>query len=146
MADSNFAKSLSLILEEEGGWSDHPDDKGGATMNGITIATYSAWLKRPATKDELRNIPKHHIHEIYYKNYWLAAHCHKMPAGLDFMVFDMAVNFGVSAAVKNLQRTLGLTQDGKFGPVSQKAVDTKGTHLDTFIDFTAHNIVNVATY
>ena len=49
MAKDNFAACLAQVLLSEGGWSDHPADPGGATMKGITLATYRKY--RPgATK------------------------------------------------------------------------------------------------
>ncbi len=36
----NFKKALKHVLVHEGGWADHPKDPGGATMKGVTLATY----------------------------------------------------------------------------------------------------------
>ena len=33
-ADSNFKKSIKVVFNNEGGYSNHPDDTGGATMMG----------------------------------------------------------------------------------------------------------------
>lgn len=38
--DRNFQRALSLVLKHEGGWADHPSDPGGATMRGVTLATF----------------------------------------------------------------------------------------------------------
>ena len=80
---TRFEVCLPRILEHEGGWSDHPSDPGGATMKGVTLETYSNWLGKKATKDELRNIPSSHLNTIYRDNYWKTAACDKLPAGLD---------------------------------------------------------------
>lgn len=66
----NFEACLVEVLKHEGGWADHPKDPGGATMKGVTIGTYSTWLGRQATKDELRNIPDEHLRQIYKAWYW----------------------------------------------------------------------------
>ncbi len=42
----DLQRSLEFLLAEEGGWSNHPDDKGGATFNGVTQATYDDWRSR----------------------------------------------------------------------------------------------------
>lgn len=120
-----FATCLLHILKYEGGWSDHAADPGGATMKGITLATYSDWLKRPATKAELKAIPDAHLHAIYEQNYFRAAHCHELPAGVDLIVFDLAVNSGVGRARKYLQRAAGVTDDGIIGPATLAAVKAR---------------------
>jgi lysozyme family protein len=66
----HFDKSYEYTLKNEGGWSNHPSDKGGATMKGVTLATYSRWLGRPATAKELREIKPETVKEIYKAWYW----------------------------------------------------------------------------
>ena len=118
----NFEASLEHVLKHEGGWADHPADPGGATMKGVTLATYSDWLGRSASKDELRNIPNQHIQEIYKKRYWDAVCGDGLPAGVDYVVFDMAVNSGPGRAAKMLQAAVGATADGKIGPKTLEIV------------------------
>ena len=48
--DRNFKRSLSLVLKHEGGWADHPKDPGGATMKGVTLATFRSFVKPNATR------------------------------------------------------------------------------------------------
>ena len=88
----NFASSLAHVLKHEGGWADHPRDPGGATMKGVTLATYSDWLGRQATKDELRAISDEHLRTIYKARFWDAVRGDELPSGVDYVVFDMAVN------------------------------------------------------
>ncbi len=96
----NFAPCLAFTLKFEGGWSDHPRDPGGATMKGVTLATFSAYLGKRATKTELRNISNQQLGDIYRRRYWNAIDGDKKPAGVDLMLFDIAVNSGVARAYK----------------------------------------------
>lgn len=131
MKDS-FHRALQQTLHHEGGWSDHPRDPGGATMKGVTLKTYSAFLGRQATKDELRKISDEHLERIYRTGYWDAVRGDDLPAGIDMMVFDFAVNAGRKRAVITLQRAIDLPnpqQDGVIGPATLKAVDDKVTRL-----------------
>lgn len=112
----NFLTSLALVLHHEGGWSDHAADPGGATMQGITLATYSSWLGRQATKAELRAIPYDHVHTIYRTRYWDTVRGDDLPAGADLAVFDMSVNSGPPRAARMLQRAVGAKPDGVIGP------------------------------
>lgn len=126
---TRFSECLPLILAHEGGWADHPKDPGGATMKGVTLGTYSEWLGRPATKTELRNISDDHLRKIYEANYWRAAACDRLPPGVDYMVFDFAVNSGPGRARKFLQRVAGVAPDGAIGPVTVAAVNKLGARL-----------------
>lgn len=123
----NFKRSLALVLQSEGGWSDHPSDPGGATMRGITMDTYRRYKQRTVTKTELRNITQQEIEEIYHEGYWTPSHCDNLPGGVDYMVFDFAVNAGPGRSAKTLQAALGVTQDGIIGPITMAQVQSSDT-------------------
>lgn len=112
----NFARCLPEILRHEGGWADHPKDPGGATMKGITIGTYRQWKGRAVTKAELRAISDAEVAAIYRRNYWDKVRGDDLPAGLDLVAFDAAVNSGPSRGARWLQTALGVAADGKIGP------------------------------
>ena len=112
----NFARCLPEILRHEGGWADHPKDPGGATMKGITIGTYRQWKGRAVTKAELRAIPDEEVAAIYRRNYWDKVRGDDIPAGLDLVAFDAAVNSGPARGARWLQTALGVAADGKIGP------------------------------
>ena len=118
----NFEAALTAVLKHEGGWADHPADPGGATMKGVTLKTYSDWLGRQASKDELRNIPNEHLSTIYKARFWDAVKGDDLPQGVDFVVFDMAVNSGPGRAARMLQAAVGATPDGAIGPRTLAAV------------------------
>lgn len=129
---SNFDRCLAETLAHEGGWADDPRDAGGATMKGITFATYRAWKKRPITKAELRNISDAEVAAIYRQNYWDAVRGDDLPSGLDLVAFDAAVNSGVSRGAKWLQSALGVTADGMIGP--QTIAAAQQAHPEAVID------------
>jgi lysozyme family protein len=122
---SLFPKILTETLHHEGLWSDHRDDPGGATMKGVTLKTYSDFLGRPATKDELRKIPDDHLLAIYRKGYWDKVKGDELAAispGLAACVFDFAVNSGPGRAAKALQSLCGAVTDGAIGANTLKQV------------------------
>lgn len=122
MAKNNFAGALSAVLVHEGGWSDHAQDPGGATMRGITLATYRQY--RPgATKAQLRNISDVELERIYRGGYWDKVRGDDLPAGVDLAVFDFAVNSGPARAAIYLQNIVGTAPDGKVGPQTVAAVN-----------------------
>ena len=124
---SHFRRALGFTLKHEGGWADNPADPGGATMEGVTLATYSDFLGRPASKAELRMMPGEHRDTIYFNAYWLKASCGLMPGPIAAMVFDMAVNHGTRRAQRFLQRALvhhgqALRVDGIAGARTLRAL------------------------
>lgn len=115
MAKENFAACLAHVLASEGGYVDHPEDPGGATNRGITLATYRRYCTG-ATKADLRAISDEMVATIYRNGYWDRLRADDLPAGLDLVAFDAAVNSGVVRGARWLQSALGATPDGMIGP------------------------------
>ena len=123
----DFSRALAVILPFEGGWSDHRSDPGGATMKGITLATFRDWRNNPnASKEALRNIPDAEVASIYEKNYWKASGADAAPWPMSLMVLDCAINQGVSRAVKWSQEIIGVDVDGKPGEKTRRALAVSG--------------------
>jgi len=123
----NFERALSLVLKHEGGYVDHPRDPGGATNLGITIGTAKANrmdLDRDGDVDkaDVRLIKPANAAPVYKAQYWDRVSGDDLPSGLDYAVFDFAVNSGVSRAAIFLQEIVGVAPDGKIGPLTLKAI------------------------
>lgn len=114
MTAANFDAALKLILGYEGDFSDDSLDPGGATEHGITLTTLENYLGRTCTVAELKAIQPDLVSAIYRKAYW-GATCDALPAGVDLMYFDAAVQHGGGKAAKLLQGAAGVTQDGMVG-------------------------------
>lgn len=126
MAQNNFAECLKKVLVHEGGWSNHPSDPGGATMKGVIQTVYNKYRQdKGLPAQTVRNISDDELKEIYKERYWDLIRGDELPLGLDYCVFDGAVNSGPSQSIKWLQRALGVTADGKFGPVTLSALENK---------------------
>lgn len=119
---SNFRNSIPLVLAHEGGFVNHPNDPGGATNKGITIATFKRYIKPSGTVKDLKNMTTEQATIVYKRHYWDPVCGDMLPAGVDHAVFDFAVNSGPSRAAKYLQKVVGVNQDGKIGPATLKAV------------------------
>lgn len=111
------------ILASEGGYVDHPKDPGGATNMGITHRTLAAWRGRPVTKQDVRNLTRDEALRIYKAQYWDTVKGDQLPAGLDYAVFDYAVNSGPARAARDLQRVLGVAVDGVIGVQTLAAIN-----------------------
>jgi len=127
-----FDDAFKIVLDFEGGYSNDPADKGGATNYGITASTLESaktkgWVPSNVT---IKNLKLDHAKTIYKKGYWDVVKADSLPHPLDLIIFDMAVNHGPSAAVKLLQQSLNsilksgpsLVVDGIIGPKTLTAV------------------------
>jgi lysozyme family protein len=112
----NFKDSLKHVLAHEGGWADHPRDPGGATMKGVTLTTFRRHFGATKSKTALRNISDDELGQIYRSGYWDKCRCDQLPSGVDYAVFDAAVNSGPGRSAKWLQAAIGAKQDGGIGP------------------------------
>jgi lysozyme family protein len=121
MAVSTFERALALVLQHEGGYVDHPADPGGATKYGITKATLETHRGRPMRKADVQALTVGEAGAIYRATYWDGIRGDALPAGLDYCLFDFAVNSGQARAVIGLQRALGVADDGRLGPLTLSA-------------------------
>lgn len=111
---SAFQAAVSFVIDvcEGGGKLIH--DQGGATRWGISQRAYPTLNIRDLTRDEAV--------AVYRMDFWEQVRADALPAPLALAVFDAAVNLGHIPAIKLLQRTVGVQEDGKLGPVTLAAV------------------------
>lgn len=107
MYSDSFNNAIKVILRHEGGYVNHPTDPGGETNFGIS--------KRAYPKVDIKNLTVETATMIYNRDYWGKILGDSLPAKADLIVFDMAVNMGVSRAIKLLQEACGATVDGLLG-------------------------------
>jgi lysozyme family protein len=89
---------LDAILAHEGGFSNHPFDSGRATNFGITQATLSEWIGRPASEHDVRNLTVGVARDIYRARYIRPFDAMNLPHPIKAQVVDIAVNSGVTTA------------------------------------------------
>lgn len=122
------------LIEREGGYVNHPSDKGGPTCFGITEAVARAHgYRRP-----MRRLPREEAAAIYKRLYWLRPRFDevaKRSSRLAEELFDTGANMGSAVAATFLQRALtalnrngkdypDLVPDGRVGPQTLHALDT----------------------
>jgi lysozyme family protein len=124
---------ITRVIQKEGGYVDHPADRGGPTNHGITLATLHAWRRAPVSAWDVQLLSEDEARAIYRANYFEKPGLDAVtdPAIQEFL-FDYAVNSGPAAAVKALQTALGVTADGDFGPISRAALGKVTNHLALF--------------
>lgn len=131
----NWNASIAKVLESEGGFVNHPKDPGGVTNLGVTKKVYEAWVGRPVSVQEMRELTVEQAAPLYKKEYWDRVKGDDLPDGTDLLLFDFAVNAGVSRSVRLAQKVVGTTADGVIGPMTLKAINGYDNH-DFIKDFT----------
>ncbi|HWL05680.1 MAG TPA: glycoside hydrolase family 108 protein [Xanthobacteraceae bacterium] len=130
----NYSAALSRVLRHEGGFVHHPKDPGGATNQGIIQTTYDAYRRqRGLPTQSVRNLTSQERDAIYKTQYWDKIAGDRLPLGVDYVVFDGAVNSGVAQSVRWLQRALradGLYSGLIDGLVGAKTLDGVDQHPD----------------
>ena len=111
----NFDQSFEKLIGHEGGYVNNPADPGGETKFGVSRRAYPLENIRAMTLERAK--------VLYLHDYWGPAGCDAVPDAIKFDLFDMAVNSGPVAAIKNLQRAVGVAADGMLGPLTLQAVN-----------------------
>lgn len=130
----NFQPSFEHVLKSEGGYVNDPLDRGGETNLGVTKAAWAQYIGRPVQDGEMKALTVDVVAPFYKKGYWDKCRCDELPGGLDFAVFDFAVNAGPGRAAKFLQQAVGVTADGIIGPATLAAV-AKADPSKILVDF-----------
>jgi len=120
--NTNFDKSLAELLKHEGGYVNHPSDPGGRTNLGVTQDVWEDWIDRAVSEENMRALTPAKVAPLYKELYWDRIKADKLPSGVDYVVFDAAVNSGASRAAKWLQTTVAAVADGAIGEQTLKLV------------------------
>ena len=118
----NFDLCLTLLLAHEGGFVNHPQDPGGMTNLGVTKRVWEEWTGHEVDEKQMRALTPELVAPLYKRKYWDACRSDDLVSGVDYCVFDVAVNSGAGRAIKFLQNCVGVDADGGFGPRTLAAV------------------------
>ena len=124
---------IDALIDREGGYVNHPADRGGPTNFGSTEAVARAHGYPGA----MRNLPRSEAVAIYKRLYWLRPRFDevaKRSEGVAAELFDSGVNMGPAVAATFLQRALSalnrdrqdyadLVPDGRIGTATLAALD-----------------------
>jgi len=118
---------LDEVLRREGGYVDHPADRGGPTHRGITMATLSAWRKRPVTREDMQALTETEARAIYHRQYIEQPGFDRIVDPLlRGLLVDYGVHSGPRRAIQDLQRAARVTVDGVLGAETLGAVAAIG--------------------
>lgn len=126
-----FLTTINRVLGHEGGYVNDPADPGGETNWGIS--------KRSYPNVSIKELTRGQAVAIYYRDFWLKAHCEQFADGVGYQLMDSAVNSGISQSMRFLQRAAGVADDGVFGPVTLAAM-RKMSETDFIMKFLAERL------
>lgn len=98
---STFDAAFDFLLKHEGGYANDPCDPGGETCYGLSRRQYPHLDFSELTVADARH--------IYERDYWFPGNFQALPGPVAAKVFDMAVNMGVRAGIRKLQRAVNYT-------------------------------------
>lgn len=128
----NWDDAFEHVIKSEGGFVNHPKDPGGMTNLGVTKAAWEEHVGHPVDEAAMRALTPATVKLFYKKRYWDAVKGDELPSGVDYAVFDLAVNSGPGRAAKFLQKAAGVTADGNIGP--QTLVKVKSMDASALVD------------
>jgi len=118
----NFEPALEAVLHHEGGFVNHPRDPGGMTNLGVTKRVWEEWVGHEVDEATMRGLTPELVAPLYKARYWDKVRGDDLPAGVDYAVFDAAINSGPGRAAKWLQEVVGAAADGSIGPGTLRKV------------------------
>lgn len=116
-----FRAAVAKVLQREGGYVNHPSDKGGETSFGITKASYP--------KLNIKKLTREQAIEIYHRDYWQGAYrwLQELEPDKASIIFDFAVNMSPRSLALCVQHALNACThrvkiDGAVGPQTLSAL------------------------
>ena len=128
---TKFLLVINRVLSHEGGYVHDKNDPGGETQWGIS--------KRSYPSVSIKELTRNQAIAIYYRDFWLKAHCEELSDGAGYQLMDSAVNSGISQSIRFMQRAVGVADDGVYGPVTLAAI-RKVTETDFIMLFIAERL------
>ena len=117
LGDTRFQHAMQRTKFNEGGFANHPNDRGEITNYGISSKYYP--------KEDIINITPQRAQAILYRDYWLKPSINQLPDEFADIVFDDGVVQGQPTAIINLQKALGVKPDGLIGSQTLNAFQNK---------------------
>lgn len=132
---NSFENAIDLILRLEGGYVDHPLDRGGPTNYGISLQTLTAHRGHIASSQDVRDLSRAEAAEIYLAQFWNPLRLGRIQnKKVALVVFSHVIHTGPQSAIKALQKTLNLHFgnilfiDGVFGTRTEIALNSVADH------------------
>lgn len=129
---ANYKTLKPFILQYEGGFTNDPNDLGGATNKGVTLTTFRSHFGKDKTVEDLKKITDEQWDTIFLKGYWNKCKATDIKTqSVANMLVDWTYNAGINA-IKRTQKLLGLVNDGIVGAKTINAINTYPNQRELF--------------
>jgi lysozyme family protein len=146
---SDFESAVSFVLRNEGGFDDNPNDRGGATKYGISLRflksipieklkKYGVFVDSTINSRDIQQLTLDQAKAIYRAEFWDNRNFEQLTSqDVCNYIFDMAINMGISPAIKCAQRACWalfrkkdiIVDDGILGPQTIKLINDSGIFI-----------------
>lgn len=130
MAD--YRNIIPFIKSHEGGYVNHPNDKGGCTNMGVTISTYRSYYGKTKTCYDLKKLTDEQWNNIFKNGYWDKIKGDQIVCQSVANIFVDYVWCSGSYGIKYTQQVLGVFADGKVGPKTISAINNYPDQKELF--------------
>lgn len=139
----NFDTAFERLIGHEGGYSTDAKDPGNwtggrpgvgamhGTKYGIAANTYP--------DIDIQNLTLDQAKAIYRRDWYAKIGADEIDGAIVFQIWDFAVNAGMSTSKRAMQRSVGVADDGIFGPATLAAIK-KAPIADTILKFNAQRL------
>lgn len=126
---ASFDKYAPKLKQWEGGFGNHPNDTGGATMCGVTLATFRQYYGEDKTVADLRAMTEAQWRHIMKGGFWDKCWADQIRSqAVAEIIVDWCVNSGIGM-IKKVQGIVGTRQDGVMGPKTLAAINAAKAQL-----------------
>ena len=132
--DKRFQNIMNnRVRINEGGYVNHPNDRGGETKFAIS----SRWYPN----EDIKNLTRERADMILFRDYWKDTNIYQLPDEIADIVLDDSIVQGQPTAIKNLQRALGIVDDGIIGQNTLNSI--KNTNIKTLKEKFIKNVKDI---
>ena len=122
-----FDTVMDWVFTHEGGYSIDRNDPGnwtgGKVGKGQLKGTKFGISAKAYPNLDIKSLTKEQARALYKRDYWDKVKGDDLPAGLDYVAYDAAINSGPPQSAKWIQRAVGVDADGLIGAQTLAAID-----------------------
>jgi lysozyme family protein len=123
---TTFEECFSRVINAEGGFQNDRNDRGnwtgGSIGSGELRGTKFGISAMSYPHLDIQNLTLDQARLVYKKDWWEKLNLHRFSKAVSFQIFDSAVNHGPSAAIRMVQRAVGVLADGIVGEKTISAI------------------------